>query len=67
MKLIYDRESDTLTIRLSDDKYSESDEVKPGVIFDYDRDHHLLKIEILYASQQRLDLDSLSVELAPAK
>jgi uncharacterized protein YuzE len=67
MKVIYDKETDTLVIRLRDGNYSESDEVQPGVVFDYDQDHCLLSIEILYASRQKLDLDSLGLELAGQK
>lgn len=36
MKVIYDREIDTLTVIFSDVADAESDEDKPGVILDYD-------------------------------
>lgn len=64
MKLIYDRETDTLTLRLREGDYQESDEIRPGIIFDYDREKRLLAIEILYVSHQAIDLESLGVELA---
>jgi uncharacterized protein YuzE len=64
MKLIYDRETDTLTLRLREGDYRESDEVRPGLICDYDQKKRLLAIEILYASRQAVDLESLGIELA---
>ena len=39
-------------IRLSDAKISESDEPKPGVIIDYDKDGNIVRIEILDASKK---------------
>ena len=36
MKVIYDRETDTLTIIFAEAPVAESDEDKPGVILDYD-------------------------------
>ncbi|MBI3943165.1 MAG: DUF2283 domain-containing protein [Chloroflexi bacterium] len=52
MKIIYDQETDTLTITLSDTTIAESDEEKPGVILDYDDAGNLVSIEILDASQR---------------
>ena len=67
MKLSYDREADVLTIVLRQGDYSESDEVRPGVVFDYDAHGQLLRIELLYASRQNIDLESLSLDRIPAK
>lgn len=36
MKVIYDSETDILTVILADTPVAESDEDKPGVILDYD-------------------------------
>jgi uncharacterized protein YuzE len=52
MKVIYDRETDTLTIIFSDALVAESDEDKPGVILDYDEAGNLVSLEILDASQR---------------
>ena len=52
MKVIYDRETDTLSIILRAGKVAESDEVREGLIMDYDKVGKLLSIELLDASEQ---------------
>ena len=52
MKVSYDRETDTLTVMLSDLPVVDSDEDKPGTILDYDAGGNLVSIEILDASQR---------------
>jgi len=52
MKVIYDRETDTLTIIFADTLVAESDEDKPGVILDYDEKGNLVLLEILDASRR---------------
>jgi uncharacterized protein YuzE len=52
MKVTYDSEVDILRILLSDKPIEESDEEKPGVILDYDRDGNIVGIEILDASKR---------------
>jgi len=52
MKVIYDRETDTLTVIFTETPVVESDEDKPGVILDYDANGSLVSLEILDASQR---------------
>lgn len=52
MKVKYDQEVDMLTIQLSGAPVEESDEDKPGVILDYDKDGNIVGIEILNASKR---------------
>jgi len=50
MKVTYDAEVDILRIILSDAEIDESDEDKPGVILDYDKDGNIVGLEVLNAS-----------------
>ena len=52
MKVTYDQDVDVLRIVFSNVPIEESDEDKPGVILDYDRDGHIVGLEILDASKQ---------------
>jgi uncharacterized protein YuzE len=51
MKAEYDRETDTLTITLRDERVKESDEIRPGVIADFGYDGRVVGFEILQASK----------------
>ena len=52
MKVTYDAEVDVLSITLIGAAVEESDEDKPGVILDYDRDGNIVGLEILQASRR---------------
>ena len=52
MKVIYDKDTDTLSIILRAGKVAESDEARPGLILDYDKSGRLLSLELLDASEQ---------------
>ncbi len=59
MKVIFDPETDTLSIIFRDEKISESDEVKEGVIIDYSKDGKIVSIEIMDASDQVTEPQSI--------
>jgi uncharacterized protein YuzE len=52
VRVTYDAEVDVLRILLSDRPIEESDEDKPGVILDYDKDGNVVGLEILDASKR---------------
>jgi uncharacterized protein YuzE len=52
MKVTVDKEADALYMRLSDACIHDSEEVKPGVILDYDDQNNLVGIELLRISER---------------
>lgn len=52
MKVKYDQEVDVLTIEFSSVPVEESDEEKPGIILDYDKEGNIVGLEILNASKR---------------
>ena len=64
MKVKYDKEVDVLTIQLSNAPVEESDQDKPGVILDYDKDGNIVGLEILNASKQIENPRSLEYAVA---
>jgi uncharacterized protein YuzE len=52
MKVTYDAEVDALSLILHDAPVEESDEVRPGVILDYDVAGNVVGLEILNASKR---------------
>ncbi len=51
MRVIYNKETDSLVITLRDDRIKESDEVRPGVIADFGYDGGIVRFEIMQASR----------------
>jgi len=64
MKVTYDPEVDVLRIILSSAPIEESDEEKPGVILDYDKDGNIVGLEILDASKRMENPRSLEYAIA---
>jgi uncharacterized protein YuzE len=52
MKVTYDPEVDVLRIIFRDIAIEESDEEKPGMILDYDKEGNIVGMEILDASKR---------------
>lgn len=65
MKVIYDPETDTLTIIFSEAVVAESDEAKPGVVLDYDEVGNLISLEIFDASQRVPFPTRIEYQVAP--
>jgi uncharacterized protein YuzE len=65
MKIIYNRETDTLTVIFTETSVAESDEDKPGVILDYDAAGNLVSLEILDASQRVTSPSRIEYQVAP--
>ncbi|MHB8842334.1 MAG: DUF2283 domain-containing protein [Candidatus Aquicultor sp.] len=59
MRLKIDRENDALYLRLDESAIVDSEEVKPGVILDYNANDSVVGIEILGISK-RISAESLS-------
>ena len=51
MKVVYDPQTDSLTITLRDEQIQESDEVRPGIIVDFGYDGSVVRFEIMQASK----------------
>ncbi len=65
MKVIYDRETDIMTVILGDAPIAESDEDKPGIILDYDASGNLVSLEILDASRRIKTPNQIEYQVVP--
>jgi len=63
MKVIYDRESDTLSLILAEGPVADSDELREGLIIDYDREGHIVSVEVLDASEHVAEPAAIAYEL----
>jgi len=64
MKISYDKATDSLYIHLADRASVESDEVKDGVVLDFDANGALVGIDVQHASD-RVDLSNFSLSQLP--
>ena len=64
MRIRFDRESDTLYFRLDESRVVESEEIRPGVILDYDSDDRVVGVEFIGVSSRAsaAELSSLSFQ-----
>jgi uncharacterized protein YuzE len=51
MKVWYDRGADALYIRLNDAPIIESEEVRPGVVLDFDDNDRVVVVEVMHAGK----------------
>jgi uncharacterized protein YuzE len=63
MKIEYDQQADAMYIRLRAGSVVESDEVRPGVVLDFDAEGQVLGIEMLDVSKRTDNPRELAMEL----
>lgn len=63
MKVIYDSGTDTLSLLFRDDPVAESDELREGLIIDYDHNGGIVSIEVLDASKHVAEPQSIAYEM----
>lgn len=68
MRLKVDRENDALYFRLDENKIVESEEVRPGVILDFDANQKVVGVEFLNITNRvnAKELASLKFETYPS-
>ena len=66
MKVLFDQDSDALYFRLDDSKIVESEEVKPGIVLDFNEQNQVVGVEILDAGKRvsRSSLKQMHFEVA---
>ena len=64
MKISYDKATDSLYIHLTERPSVDSDEIKDGVVLDFDANGALVGIDVQHASE-RADIHSLSLSKLP--
>jgi uncharacterized protein YuzE len=66
MRIHYDQKADALYIRLDASKVVESDEVKPGIVLDFNAKKQVVGIEVLDLKRRvpKADLKQLKVLVA---
>ncbi len=62
LRVKYDRVADALYVRFRDDRVAESDEVRPGIIVDFNEKGEVVGVEVLWFSRRRIDLKRLIME-----
>ncbi len=64
MKIKYDKEADVISVIFSNEAIVETDEEKPGMIFDYDANGNVVEMEILNASRKFPNQNKVEYEFA---
>lgn len=63
MKVIYDPDTDTLSLLFREEPVAESDELREGLIIDYDGNGRIVSVEVLDASEHVAEPQSIAYEL----
>jgi len=66
MRIKVDRDSDALYFRLDENRVVESEEVRPGVVLDFDKDDRVVGVEFLGISARatREELSTMQFQTA---
>lgn len=66
MRIVLDKDSDALYFRLDENRIVDSEEIRPGVIVDYDASDRVVGVEFLNVSSRasKEQLSSIQFELA---
>lgn len=66
MRVGVDKEVDALYFRLDESRIVESEEIRPGVIFDYDDQDQVVGVEFLSISKRAAEKELASIEFTTA-
>ena len=66
MKIKVDKEADVLYFRLDEHRIVESEEVRPGVILDFDEDGRVVGVEFLDISSRATSAELSSIQFQSA-
>jgi uncharacterized protein YuzE len=64
IRIRYDKEVDLVYIQFSEKEVAESDEDKPGIVLDYDKEGNIFGIEVLNASKKIGHPNGVTYEVA---
>ena len=64
MKLTTDKEADALYLRLDDSRITETEEVSPGIMLDYNEAGEVVGVEMLYLSRRLPGIDLSDVQVS---
>ncbi|MGE0875308.1 MAG: DUF2283 domain-containing protein [Burkholderiales bacterium] len=66
MKMQYDEKADALYLRLDESKVVDSQEVRPGIVLDYNAENQVIGIEVLQLKRRvpTADLKQLQFDVA---
>ena len=62
MRVKVDKENDALYFRLDEERIVESEEIRPGVILDYDRQDRVVGVEFLGVSARMSQTELSSIQ-----